>query len=57
MLWPLLVMLAAYGLLFVTVVLLRARNEVLESTLEAQAGRPIAAGRASRSQPETSVKS
>ena len=33
MLWPLLVMLAAYGLLFVTAVLLRTRNEVLESKL------------------------
>ncbi|HXH02384.1 MAG TPA: heme ABC transporter permease [Candidatus Competibacteraceae bacterium] len=34
MLWPLLVMLAAYGLLAVTAVLARARNEVLERRLE-----------------------
>ena len=33
MLWPLLVMLAAYGLLALLVVLLRTRNEVLERKL------------------------
>ncbi len=33
MLWPLLVMLAAFGLLFVTSVLVRTRNEILESRL------------------------
>ncbi len=34
MLWPLLIMLAAFALLFVTVVLMRTRNEVLERKLE-----------------------
>ena len=34
MLWPLLIMLAAYGLLFVTYVMMHTRNEVLERKLE-----------------------
>ncbi len=39
MLWPLLVMLGAYGLLFATIVLVRVRNEILELRME-----PVATG-------------